>query len=85
MNGLRENFGTMMKPFQAGQATESGVVAADFAAIGWTAAEQFWKRNAASFMPTAALTIPPRLWIDWAIPGHCRTRASLSSPSPRVL
>jgi 2-methylcitrate dehydratase PrpD len=30
----------MMKPFQAGHATESGVVAADFAAIGWTAAEQ---------------------------------------------
>jgi len=38
--GLRENFGTMMKPFQAGHATESGVVAADFAALGWTAAEQ---------------------------------------------
>jgi 2-methylcitrate dehydratase PrpD len=38
--GLRENFGTMMKAFQAGHATESGVVAADFAAIGWTAAEQ---------------------------------------------
>jgi 2-methylcitrate dehydratase PrpD len=38
--GLRENFGTMMKPFQAGHATEAGVVAADFAATGWTAAEQ---------------------------------------------
>jgi 2-methylcitrate dehydratase PrpD len=38
--GLRENFGTMMKPFQAGHASESGVVAADFAAVGWTAAEQ---------------------------------------------
>ena len=38
--GLRENFGTMMKPFQAGHATESGVVSVDFAAIGWTAAEQ---------------------------------------------
>ncbi len=38
--GLRENFGTMMKPFQAGHATESGVVAVDFAALGWTAAEQ---------------------------------------------
>ncbi len=38
--GLRENFGTMMKPFQAGHATESAVIAADFAAIGWTAAEQ---------------------------------------------
>lgn len=38
--GLRENFGTMMKPFQAGHATESGVVAADLASIGWTGAEQ---------------------------------------------
>ena len=38
--GLRENFGTMMKPFQAGHASEGGVVAADFAALGWTGAEQ---------------------------------------------
>ena len=37
--GLRENFGTMTKPFHAGRASESGVVAADFAAMGWTAAE----------------------------------------------
>jgi 2-methylcitrate dehydratase PrpD len=39
-SGLRENFGTMMKPFQAGHASESGVVAVDFAALGWTGAEQ---------------------------------------------
>jgi 2-methylcitrate dehydratase PrpD len=39
-SGLRENFGTMMKPFQAGHAAEGGVVAADLAALGWTAAEQ---------------------------------------------
>ena len=37
--GLRENFGTMTKPFHAGRASESGVVAADFAALGWTAAD----------------------------------------------
>ncbi len=37
--GLRENFGTMTKPFHAGHAAEAGVVAADFAALGWTAAE----------------------------------------------
>ena len=29
--GLRENFGTMTKPFHAGRACESGVVAAEFA------------------------------------------------------
>jgi len=37
--GLRENFGTMMKPFQAGHSAESGVAATDFAALGWTGAE----------------------------------------------
>ncbi len=36
--GLRENFGTMTKPFHAGRAAENGVVAADFARRGWTAA-----------------------------------------------
>ncbi|MBI3698092.1 MAG: MmgE/PrpD family protein [Acidobacteria bacterium] len=38
--GLRENFGTMTKPFHAGHAAESGVVAADLAALGWTANDQ---------------------------------------------
>ncbi len=37
--GLRENFGTMTKPFHAGRSSESGVTAADFAARGWTAAD----------------------------------------------
>ena len=36
--GLRENFGTMTKPFHAGHAAENGVVAADLASLGWTAA-----------------------------------------------
>ncbi|WP_374367875.1 MmgE/PrpD family protein [Dongia sp.] len=35
--GLRENFGTMTKPFHAGRSSESGVAAAEFAASGWTA------------------------------------------------
>jgi len=37
-SGLRENFGTMTKPFQAGHGAEGGVVAADLAGLGWTAA-----------------------------------------------
>lgn len=37
--GLRENFGTMTKPFHAGHAAENGAVAAEFAALGWSAAE----------------------------------------------
>ncbi|HEY8714770.1 MAG TPA: MmgE/PrpD family protein, partial [Candidatus Acidoferrum sp.] len=38
--GLRENFGTMTKPFQAGHAAENGVAAVDLAKLGWTAAPQ---------------------------------------------
>lgn len=38
--GLRENFGTMTKPFHAGRAAESGVVAAQFAGHGWTATDR---------------------------------------------
>jgi 2-methylcitrate dehydratase PrpD len=36
--GLRDNFGSMTKPFHAGHAAENGTVAADLAALGWTAA-----------------------------------------------
>ena len=36
--GVRENFGTMTKPFHAGRAAETGVIAADLVARGWTAA-----------------------------------------------
>jgi 2-methylcitrate dehydratase PrpD len=35
--GLRENFGTMTKPFHAGRAAESGVLAASLATAGFTA------------------------------------------------
>ncbi len=38
--GLRENFGSMTKPFHAGRSSESGVTAADFAALGWTATDR---------------------------------------------
>ncbi len=36
--GLRENFGTMTKPFHPGRAAESGIVAAELIQLGWTAA-----------------------------------------------
>lgn len=37
--GLRENFGTMTKPFHAGHAAEAGIVASDLAVLGWTASD----------------------------------------------
>jgi 2-methylcitrate dehydratase PrpD len=38
-SGLKENFGTMTKPFHAGHAARSGVLAALLAREGWTASE----------------------------------------------
>jgi 2-methylcitrate dehydratase PrpD len=38
-SGLRDNFGTMTKPFHAGHAAEAGVISADLVALGWTAAD----------------------------------------------
>src|SRR5688500_5776901 len=37
--GLRENFGTMTKPFHAGRAAENGVFAVQLARRGWTSAK----------------------------------------------
>src|SRR5579864_4278463 len=58
--GLRENFGTMTKPFHAGHAAENGVTAADLASLGWTAAEQvleaergFFHAYSGSYDPSA--------------------------------
>jgi 2-methylcitrate dehydratase PrpD len=39
-SGLRQNFGTMTKPFHAGQAASSGVLAATLALRGFTASEK---------------------------------------------
>jgi 2-methylcitrate dehydratase PrpD len=38
-SGLKENFGTMTKPFHAGHAARSGVLSALMARDGWTASE----------------------------------------------
>jgi 2-methylcitrate dehydratase PrpD len=67
--GLRQNFGTMTKPFHAGHAAENGTVAADLAALGWTAAPDilegefgFFHAAGGSYDPTA---IADRLGKPW--------------------
>jgi 2-methylcitrate dehydratase PrpD len=67
--GLRENFGTMTKPFQAGHAAESGLVSAQLVALGWSAAEQileadrgFFHAAGGSYDPSA---IMDRLGKPW--------------------
>jgi 2-methylcitrate dehydratase PrpD len=67
--GLRENFGTMTKPFQAGHAAESGLKAAQLADLGWTAAQQileaprgFFHAAGGSFDPSAILQKLGKPW-----------------------
>ncbi len=67
--GLRENFGTMTKPFQAGRAAESGLVSAELVALGWTAAEQileadrgFFHASGGSYDPSAIMDRLGRPW-----------------------
>lgn len=47
--GLRENFGTMTKPFQAGHAAESGLFSSELVGLGWTAAEQILEADRGFF------------------------------------
>jgi 2-methylcitrate dehydratase PrpD len=58
--GLRENFGTMTKPFHAGRAAESGIVAADFARLGWTAADKILEAPRGSSTPREEGLTPAR-------------------------
>jgi 2-methylcitrate dehydratase PrpD len=73
--GLRENFGTMTKPFHAGRACESGVIAAELAQLGFTATliileagRGFFKAAGGGYDPQA---IAGRLGNPWtfAFPG----------------
>jgi len=57
--GLRENFGTMTKPFHAGRAAENGLLAVLLARRGWTAARDileakrgFYSAAAGGFDPS---------------------------------
>jgi 2-methylcitrate dehydratase PrpD len=47
--GLVRNFGTMTKPFHAGQAARSGVVAASLASAGFTADTEIFEREGGVF------------------------------------
>ena len=48
--GLRENFGTMAKPFHSGRAAESGIVAAQLARDGFTAAPDILEARRGFFL-----------------------------------
>jgi 2-methylcitrate dehydratase PrpD len=69
--GLRENFGTMTKPFHAGRASESGVVAAQFAFRGWTATDRILEAPRGFFSAAGggydAEAIAGKLGAPWTI------------------
>ena len=74
-SGLRENFGTMTKPFQAGRAAEGGLEAAQLASLGWTAAQQileaqrgFFHAAGGSFEPSFIMDRLGKPW-TFASPG----------------
>jgi 2-methylcitrate dehydratase PrpD len=73
--GIRRNFGSMTKAFHAGHAAESGSVAADLAAIGFTAAGDvletplgFYQAAGGGFDPRAIVDRLGRPWM-FASPG----------------
>src|SRR5260221_3166701 len=59
--GLRENFATMTKPFQAGHAAESGLASAELVALGWTAAEQILEAERGFFHAFGGSYDPPAI------------------------
>jgi len=73
--GLRENFGTMTKPFHAGRAAENGVVAAEIAALGFTASPNGLEADRGFFRAAGggydAAAIDGKLGAPWtfAFPG----------------
>ncbi|HXA78165.1 MAG TPA: MmgE/PrpD family protein [Candidatus Acidoferrales bacterium] len=74
-SGLRDNFGSMTKPFHAGHAAENGIVAADLAALGWTASDDileaplgFFQAAGGTFDPSAIVDRLGKPWM-FASPG----------------
>jgi 2-methylcitrate dehydratase PrpD len=74
-SGIRRNFGSMTKAFHAGHAAENGSVAADLAALGFTAAGDvletplgFFQAAGGGFDPAAIVNRLGRPWM-FASPG----------------
>src|SRR5258707_3301111 len=89
--GLRENFGTMTKPFQAGHAAESGLVSAELVALGWTAAEQileadrgFFHAAGGSYDPSAIMNRLGKPWTLASPGGSFKPYSSGSLTHPAV-
>jgi len=88
--GFRDNFGSMTKPFQAGHAAENGTVAADLAALGWTAAVDILEAPLGFFQVGGGFdpkTIVDRLGNPWmfASPGDLIKRFPCGTIQQQVM
>ncbi|MGH2362213.1 MAG: MmgE/PrpD family protein [bacterium] len=92
--GLRENFGTMTKPFHAGRAAENGLFAVLLARRGWTAAKDileakrgFYSAAAGGFDPSKieGRLGNPFFYIEPGISIKPYPSGSLSHPAQDVL
>jgi 2-methylcitrate dehydratase PrpD len=90
--GLRENFGTMTKPFHAGHAAESGIVAADLARLGWTASDRileapngFFRAAGGGFDPSAIRLAKPWTFVSPGVSIKPFPSGSLTHPGMSVM
>ncbi len=81
-SGLRENFGTMTKPFQAGHGAEGGVVAADLTALGWTAAPDIFEAKRGFFEAFGGGFDPAAILGKWGKPWSLLTPGVSIKPYP---
>jgi 2-methylcitrate dehydratase PrpD len=91
-SGLRENFGTMTKPFHAGHAAESGVFAGDLALLGWTASDQileapngFFHAAGGSYDPKALSLAKPWTFLSPGVSIKPFPSGSLTHPAMTAL
>ncbi len=77
--GLRENFGTMTKPFHPGRSAESAVLAADLVRRGFSAARNILEARRGFITPPAVGTTMPPFAASSVHPGRSANRAFPSS------
>ncbi len=83
-SGSRQNFGTMTKPLHPGAAAQSGVMAAQLAARGYTADAAIIETPLGflNLFSPAKDAMPERCWQSWAIPSISSRSGSASRSTP---
>ncbi|HWE13111.1 MAG TPA: MmgE/PrpD family protein [Solirubrobacteraceae bacterium] len=81
-SGLRENFGTMTKPFHAGHAAEGGVLAARLVAAGFTAAQNILEADRGFFRAAGGGFDPAKVGEHLADPWTFATPGVSIKPFP---